>query len=175
MKQPLILTVIGPDRPGLVERLARLVNEHGGNWLESRMARLGGQFAGIVRVLVPGDQHPALQQALQALHQHGLHVDTRPDAALDPAPPSQQHATIEILGQDRPGIVRHLAATLAIHGVNVEELSTEIISAPMTGEPLFKAAANLSFPPSCPLDQLRLDLEKIAHELMVDLKLSRWP
>ncbi len=44
----LVLTLIGPDRPGLVEAVAEPIAAHGGNWLESRMAHLAGQFAGIV-------------------------------------------------------------------------------------------------------------------------------
>ena len=47
----LVLTLIGPDRPGLVEAVAEVVAAHGGNWLESRMARLAGKFAGILRIV----------------------------------------------------------------------------------------------------------------------------
>ena len=49
----LVLTVFAPDKPGQVERIAQCIAEHGGNWLESRMARLAGQFAGIVRIECP--------------------------------------------------------------------------------------------------------------------------
>ena len=48
MQVPLVMTVIGKDRTGLVETLAEIVAGHGGNWLESRMCRLGGEFAGIL-------------------------------------------------------------------------------------------------------------------------------
>ena len=51
----LVLTLIGPDRPGLVEAVAQPIAANGGNWLESRMAHLGGKFAGILRVDVPAD------------------------------------------------------------------------------------------------------------------------
>ena len=54
MTTPLVITVISADKPGLVESLAQTISRHGGNWLESRMARMAGQFAGIVRVDVPG-------------------------------------------------------------------------------------------------------------------------
>ena len=56
----LVMTVIGADRPGLVEMVATRVADHGGNWLESRMCRLGGQFAGILRVEVPGERRDGL-------------------------------------------------------------------------------------------------------------------
>ena len=42
MEESLVMTVMGEDRPGLVEALARTVSERGGNWLESRMSHLAG-------------------------------------------------------------------------------------------------------------------------------------
>ena len=59
----LVLTVIAKDQPGLVERLAQCVADHGGNWLESRMSRMAGQFAGILRVAVPAKAHAELVEA----------------------------------------------------------------------------------------------------------------
>ena len=73
------------------------------------------------------------------------------------------------MGQDRPGIVRLISSALARQGVNVEELSSECGSAPMSGETLFKAQARLLIPSSCDVAQLRREMEKIASDLMVDV------
>src|SRR5690606_30175053 len=70
----LVLTVIAEDQPGLVERLAQCIADHGGNWLESRMSRMAGQFAGILRVAVPSEAHAALTAALQGLQAQGIRV-----------------------------------------------------------------------------------------------------
>ena len=70
----LVLTLIGPDRPGLVESVAEVIAGHGGNWLESRMAHLTGKFAGILRVEIPTDRVAALTAALAALQERGLRV-----------------------------------------------------------------------------------------------------
>jgi glycine cleavage system regulatory protein len=164
------MTVLGRDRTGLVESIARLVSEHGGNWLESRMCRLGGEFAGIVRVSVPEARQAALIQALRALQAQGLSVAVRPDAATAKAAPGRM-TTLELVGHDRPGIVRQITRVLAAQGVNVEELATELVSAPMSGELLFKARAALRLPDTCELGQLRRDLERIASDLMVDVTL----
>jgi glycine cleavage system regulatory protein len=168
------MTVIGRDRTGLVESVARLVAEHGGNWLESRMCRLGGEFAGILRIHVPGEQESGLVLALQALQAQGLAVVVRPDQA-GPPPAERKLASLEIVGHDRPGIVRQVSAALAGQGVNVEELETECRSAPMSGEMLFKAVAKLQLPPGCQLSRLRQELEKIAGDLMVDVRLQKIP
>jgi glycine cleavage system regulatory protein len=167
----LVITLIGPDRTGLVETVARAIAGHGGNWLESRLCRLGGEFAGILHVDVPPEQKPALLAALQKIP--ALQVTVRADETK-PAPPPAGQIRLEIVGHDRPGIVREITAVLARAGVNVEEFSSEIVSAPMTGENLFQAQARLQLPPPCDLAALRNELEKIAADLQVDISLAEW-
>jgi len=154
MQIPLVMTVIGHDRPGLVERVARMVAEQGGNWLESRMCRLGGEFAGILRIHVSSEKQEGLAQALHGLQAQGLTVVVCPDRA-DVGATGQRLASLEIVGQDRPGIVRQISHALASFGVNVEELQTECLSAAMSGETLFKARARLSLPSSCSATEIR--------------------
>ena len=171
MHLSLVLTVIGPDRPGLVELLARTIAEHEANWLESRMSHLEGQFAGLLRVSVAADRKEALSKALAELEGMGLHVMTR--ASEGPPPPSSHRSLrLELVGQDRPGIIRDLSRALAARHVNVEELVTRCSSAPMSGEVLFEATADLRIPSDVSLDELRDTLETIATELMVDLTLD---
>lgn len=174
MQIPLVMTVIGKDRPGLVELVARLVAEHGGNWLESRMCRLGGEFAGILRIHIDKAQETPLIHALAALSAQGITIVARPDTT-DLTVPQERLASLEIVGQDRPGIVRQITHALARQGVNVEEFQSECRSAPMSGEPLFAAHIKLHIPASCNLGDLRLDLEQIASDLMVDATLAAWP
>jgi len=171
MQRLLVMTVIGQDRPGIVETVAALVAEHGGNWLESRMSRLGGQFAGILRVEVPGENEPALVAALKNLGSRGLTVVVHPDQPK-PLPAPARQSVLDIVGQDRPGIVREISRALAGFGVNVEELQTECASAAMSGETLFKAHARLSIPESCDNARIRQQLERIAADLIVEISLA---
>src|SRR3990172_3417682 len=114
MQQPFVMTVIGKDRTGLVQALARVVAEQGGNWLESRMCRLGGEFAGILRVQVPAEHRDALEQALTGLS--GMTVVGRADESAPP-PPDARLASLEVVGHDRPGIVLEITRSLAAQGV----------------------------------------------------------
>jgi glycine cleavage system regulatory protein len=167
----LIVTVIGPDRPGLVDALAGVVEEHGGNWLESRLVRLGGQFAGVLRIQVAPEREAALTQSLQAFDRKGLKtvVHSEPQTAAEAG---RETAVLEIVGQDRPGIVHQISHVLALHGINVEELATECRSAAMSGEMLFQAKARLNIPAGCDPAVLRRELEKIAEDLIVDVTLK---
>ena len=174
MQRLLVMTIIGQDRPGLVDSVAGLVAEHGGNWLESRMSRLGGQFAGILRVEVLGENEPALVAGLKKLESRGLTVVVHPDQPKLPVAAARQ-SVLEIVGQDRPGIVREISHALAGFGVNVEELETECASAAMSGETLFKAHARLSIPELCDTAQIRQQLERIAADLIVEISLAELP
>lgn len=165
------MTLLGADRPGLVDLVAREVLAHGGNWVESRMCQLAGEFAGILRVQVPEDRLSALVEALKSLTSAGLQVAIRPGRPLA-EDLVRRSVRIAIVGQDRPGILRQVSQVLARHAVNVEELQTECASAPMSGEPLFHATAVLTIPASCDRGALRGDLEKIAEDLFVDLTME---
>jgi glycine cleavage system regulatory protein len=167
--QDLILTLIGPDRPGLVESLAKRVADHGGNWLESRMARLAGQFAGILRVEVPPERIPGLQAALAELQGQGLRVVAESGASAEE--PDVRAMELRLVGQDHPGIVRDISQVLLRHGVNIEELATDRESAPMAGGQLFRAKARLQVPAEADADLMREDVERIADDLMVELTL----
>ena len=169
MQTTLVMTVIGADRTGLVESVARLVAEHGGNWLESRMCRLGGQFAGIARVAVPAAQRPILETALGKLS--GLTIVVRGDDPVQSAAPALL-VSLEVVGQDRPGIVREITRALSEQGVNVEELATECVSAPMSGEALFQASAVLLLPAGVAVGALRQAIEQAVTGLTVEVTLA---
>ncbi len=166
MRKSLVLTVIGDDRPRIVEALADQVLAAGANWEESRMARLAGKFAGLLRVSVEADRAAELARGLAAL-QGGLTVVVE---QTDEAPAAAGPALrLELVGNDHPGIIRDIARALAVQRINIEELETGVTSAPMTGELLFRARALVRLPASVTVDALRFQLEALAGELMVDL------
>lgn len=171
MDQHFVMTIIGSDRPGLVEKVAQTVVQHGGNWLESRMCRLGGEFAGLLRVSVPAKATAAFEADLRQLQTDGLSLTLRQDQPAEEAA-VRSFTQMEIIGHDRPGIVREISKALAQHGVNVEELETSRESAPMSGEMLFKANAKLRVPAQLGMGALRQELERIAADLVIDISLS---
>jgi glycine cleavage system regulatory protein len=167
----LVLTLIGPDRPGIVEAIAEPIARHGGNWLESRMAHLAGKFAGILRIEVPSGREAAITAALQALEGMGLKltIEAGPEAA---AQAGSRTFLLDVMGLDRPGIVREISHALAERGVNIEELTTDRTTAPMSGELLFRSRARVSVPPRTDPERLRERLEQLAGDLMVQVTLA---
>ena len=170
MRTSLVLTVIGDDKPGIVEQLSDKVLATGANWEESRMARLAGKFAGVLRVSVEADRADALAAALRTLDAGGLTVVVERSAGEGAA--AARTVRLELVGNDQPGIVRDISRALARHQANIEELETDITGAPMSGDPLFRARATVRVPSGVTTDQLRDVLEALAGELMVDLTLD---
>jgi glycine cleavage system regulatory protein len=161
----LILTVMANDRPGIAERLAREIEAHQGNWLESRMATMAGKFAGIVRIDVPTEQSEKIQKALQGLRDEGLSVQIELGESIE-----ETHETheIEVVGNDRPGIVREVTNALASQGVNVVDLQTEIEPASMSGGFLFRAKIEFALQQNQNLENVISALEDLSPDLMVD-------
>jgi glycine cleavage system regulatory protein len=168
--ESLVVTIIGKDRPGLVESVSAVVEKHGGSWVESRMSRLAGEFAGILRVSVPTAQADELERALDGLEAGGLRVVV--ERGIEESSDEGRLVQLELIGGDRPGIVHKISEALAARNVNVDELDTECEGAPWSGDTLFKARARLRAPADLDLDQLREGLEAIAGDLMVDITMG---
>ena len=170
----LILTVIGLDRPGLVGMISQVVSRHGGNWLESRMAKLAGQFAGIVHITVDEAASEAVTRELSELRSKGLMIDVTRTSPESDAADEDGSTTyeLEFMGHDRPGLVHDIASALAARRISVIELETFTLSAPMSGEAMFKAVARLQSPADVDSDELQQALDQVADHLDLDLSLT---
>ncbi|AYH44815.1 ACT domain-containing protein [Azoarcus sp. DN11] len=173
MKTSLVVTLIGPDRPGLVNALATRATACGAGWMESNMAQLAGQFAGIVRLEIDESAAADLEKSLLQLEHEGLHL--RLERGIPATTSALRKARLELTGHDRPGIVHEISTVLARHGVSIDKLETACENASFSGEPLFRAHAELHVPLAVHASDLRRDLEALANELMVDLSLEDQP
>ncbi len=167
----LVLTVIGDDQSGLVDRLSGVVVDHGGNWDESHMSRLGGKFAGIVMLSIPDNQTVAFMRDLEPLESEGLLDITVVAGTHETGAGPTRQMSLELVGHDHPGIVHEVSHALAERGVGIRDLQTATTHAPMAGGMLFEAHALLQVPMDVELGELRASLEALANHLMVDIDL----
>ncbi|SDR21831.1 ACT domain-containing protein [Pseudovibrio sp. Tun.PSC04-5.I4] len=170
MKKELVLTVVADDRPGLVGEVSKTVADHHANWVDSSLARLGGQFAGIVRVHVDKERVTELSSALHELEKAGLtigiHVHNEGGA------PDGLHAILHILGQDQPGMISRVSSVLADLHVSIEALDSLVEPGSMSGELMFRANARVVIPPQVTPAQVSEALESITADLMIDVDLT---
>jgi glycine cleavage system regulatory protein len=171
MNNDMVLTVIARDRPGLIKALSEVIAGHGGNWIDSSMARLGGEFAGILRVSIPVDRSGALEGALGKLGEIGITVVIRKDDA-GAVPLEGRRARLELTGVDHAGIVHRISTALSSLNINIDEMETRVFTGSMSGEPMFEAKAELVLPTGVEDAHLRTTLENLARDLMVDVELA---
>ncbi|CCQ11078.1 ACT domain protein [Pseudoalteromonas luteoviolacea B = ATCC 29581] len=167
MKQ-LVITIIGKDRPGLVEEISTTVLNHHGNWLTSNLSYLAGHFAGIVQLEVAEEHLQALQGALSTLPGLDIRIECGDKDLEGQAEPEKLN--LIITGNDRPGIVRELAAVIRHKGANITQLSSKQRSAPNWGVPIFSAMATVTLPAGMNKDAVIDALENITADLIVDVE-----
>ena len=166
----IVATVVGPDRTGLVEILSNAISKNDGNWEESRMAHLSGQFAGMLRIELPEEKIPDLESDFRALSDEGLQVSMTRGTGKDAGSEERKSCTMVLVSHDRPGIVSEVSGILAGHGLNVEEFKSLCESAPMSGEILFRAEARLTGPGDLDIDEVRTGLEGLGSDFMVEIE-----
>jgi glycine cleavage system regulatory protein len=166
MKAKVILSVVGSDRPGLTQAVADAVYRAGGNWLESHLGRLGGMYVGSVLVEMDADKRTVLEKHVREVDASGLHVSIMA-AGKNPSPPGET-ILVEVVGQDRPGIVLELTRTVASTGANIEDFSSSADNSAWSGGLLFRAKARLTIPKGTSAGQVQSALESISGDIMVD-------
>lgn len=171
LNRSLVFSLLTEDRPGVVERVSGIVASHQANWMESHLSSRSGYFGGIVHVIVPREQVEALTAALEGLSAEKISVTVKsgPEADLRA---ERQQVNLAVVGNDRPGIVSRISEAVADLGVNMEELETSCVSAPMSGTAIFQARAKLYLPAEIQIHALQRHLEEIASDLMVDISID---
>lgn len=172
-KEYLVANIIGPDKRGIVAKLTHIISEHQANIEESRMARLGGEFAVIMLISLPSAKKDTLSAGLAELEKDDLTIILRPTdlsrlKIFDGFVPYQ----ISLIGADHVGIVYHVAEYLAEERIQVESLETHVTPAPVTGTPLFSMQAIIHAPPEITFRQLREKMIDLGDELLVDIDVN---
>jgi len=168
--EQMVITILGDDRAGLVDVLSGAIGRHGGNWERSEMIELAGTFAGVVLVSVASSKAEALCADLEAIEAKGLLNIEVAKAKSNKGRPGHRFS-VEITGQDHPGIIHEISHALAENNVNIEELSSEVVPAPMGGR-MFVAIAVVDAPQDLGRHGLRSLLEQVATDLMVDVEVQ---
>lgn len=175
-REQVLLSLMGRDRPGLLDAVAHAIAEHQGNWLESRMVRLAGRFAGLLRVDLPVEKSAALRAALEQISELDLQLTgmtpTAGAEAQDDEDDGPRSASLELTGYDRPGIVRTVTKLLLSQDVDIETFESALRRAPMSGEPTFFAQARLHLNGDGAVEDLQRAIERIGTDLMVDIRLD---
>jgi len=172
MNTSIVLTIMADDQPGIIQTVSSTLHKHGGSWTQSSMSSLAGQFAGILLASVPSENSTACRKELHGLESQGLRVIARICDQTAESEASHEY-TLDLLGNDRPGIVHEITKVLANHNVNVKSLETVVEAASMGGGEIFKTRAELLVPKNTDIDTLEDDIENLANDLMVNISFEK--
>lgn len=167
MQTSLVLTLLSADRTGIVDSVSSIVSKHGGSWQESHMARLAGQFAGIVRINCPTEVVPSLENDLSSLTSEGLTITVAQDKSEAATEMTRYH--LDVLGNDRPGILAEVSRALREQGANIIEIETRLEPAPESGHGIFRTLATVTLPGNADPQALSEALESLSPDLQVSL------
>ena len=165
----LIIAAVGLDRPGIVSEISGIITSHGGNVEESRMSRLGSDFAIIMLVSVAPDWVESLEVALQSIND--LTIISKPTETQEEREGIQ--CQIDLSGADNEGIVKVLSKYFAGKSINILKMQTHISNAPVSGTPLFNLKAIIAIPENLNKTNIQFDLNQIAQKLGVEIKVNQ--
>lgn len=173
MDSNLVVTLTGPDKIGLVERVSKMVVECHGNIASSRMAHLGGKFAMLMYITISSQNLENLTQKLDELTEEGYKLTSSVTWQGD----QEKYAgwmpyQIEVAGADHEGIIHHITRYFADNGFNIENMDTNMVKAPVSGIPLFQMSAVVLLPPEKLARSWQKDLTAVADEQNVDIKIT---
>ena len=171
-KNHLILTAVGPDQVGLVEKISEFIARHSSNIEDSKMAVFCGEFALIILISGEGGNLHKI-----ANHYHELEIETGLAIAIK-TPTSRKPAesflpyTLTASCMDHPGIVYQISGILSSFGINIESMETKTYAAPVSGTPIFRLEAEISVPTKSNINALRERFAAIQKEENIDIELS---
>ncbi len=167
--QSLVISIMGKDKPGLVDALAKCIYKHQGNWQGSSFAHMAGMFTGFVEVHVAAEEKEALVTALDAISD--LSVQSVAVAASQES--NKTKLTVDVMGNDKTGIVQELTSVLNQFNLNILTFASHCESAPNWGSLIFKAKAEIAVPDNFDDSELQDALEALANDLVVDISATR--
>jgi len=171
-KDHLILTAIGPDQIGLVQKISAFISRHGCNIEDSKMAVFCGEFAVIVLISGDGGKLAEIGRNCRDLEDKtGLAISIKTPSMRNP-PEAFLPYRLTASCMDHPGIVYRISGVLSSLGVNIESMETKTYSAPVSGTPIFQLEANLAVPAKTNINQLRERFNEIQREENIDIDLA---
>ncbi len=171
-KENRILTAVGPDKIGLVEKISEFIVQHRCNIEDSKMAVFCGEFALIVQISGEGkDLKEISDQYRQLAEQTGLNIAVKTPSSKRAAAASLTYRLTASL-MDHPGVVHKLSSILSRLTINIESMETKTYAAPVSGTPLFRWEAIIAVPATININDLKAPIAAVAREAHIELELS---
>jgi len=173
-EQYLVVSALGPDRPGLVAEVTHFLTERGGNIEDSRMVVLGAEFG--ILILVSGSEQ-AIGRIVEGAP--ALAESTKIGVLVRRTKSPEEHRRASVIpcmvtaeALDHEGIVRAVAFAISKMGINIVALETTAYNAPITGSQLFRLEAHIDLPRGVSIAEVRQGMEEVARAENLDIEVK---
>jgi glycine cleavage system transcriptional repressor len=171
-KNHLVISALGQDRPGIVDKLSKIIFDHDCNIADSRMTVLGGTFAILLMVEGPWDKVARLEDQIKEVQQDlGLTIITERTEQREPTGDLLPYA-VDVVALDHPGIVHNLASFFSQRGINIEDMSTSCYAAAHTGAPMYSVHISVGIPGKIHIAGLRDEFMDFCDAMNLDAVLE---
>jgi glycine cleavage system transcriptional repressor len=168
MENFLVITALGKDKPGLVDKLSMAITDSGCNIEDSRMMVMGGEFAVMLMVAGKWNELAKLDESLPLLRE-------KLNLTITAARTEEQNKStnlipysVEVIAIDHPGIVYQIASFFSAREINIHELSSSRYAAAHTGTPMFSMHMIVDISADVRISVLREDFLDFCDDLNMD-------
>ncbi len=172
MNNNLVISALGTDKHGIVNKLSKAILEYGGNITESHMMVLGGEFS--MMLLVSGN-HDCIENINSNLEELGKSLGLTliaKETQLHDSDKTHLPYQVSVVSMDHPGIVHDISDFLSSHNLNIEEIETKTYPAAHTGTPMFSLDMTISVPANSSVRALRDEFILFCDDLNLDASLE---
>jgi glycine cleavage system transcriptional repressor len=174
MRSYVVFSFMGTDRPGLARQITEFFTARGINIERSRGCVLGGEFGMIILTSGGTDDIERLIKDMESLREK---TDLDFYVRKTKAPLHREVSTsipykLIATAIDRPGIIQQICKTLHGKGINIDDISTNVDSNPVTGANVFQMVCFFSLPPAVKIVDLKNDLNRIGDEYNIDIRFN---
>ena len=170
MDTKIIISANGPNKSGIVSELSKKINLCNGNIETSRMIQIENEFSILVMISIPKEKINKLKDEINNIKY--LRIDITELSIINKDEYNYKYHLL-ISGADNEGIVYQFSKLLSSLKINIEEINTNIINAPVSGTPIFMMDAIIGSISIIDESDFQDKLNAIAERLGVEANLVK--
>lgn len=172
MKQFLVVSVLGEDRPGTLDRIAGEILDCGANISETRMSVLGREFAMVLLLEGKWDALARLEAAFERIRsKNNVQIGVRRTGER-PAERDRLPYSVDAVCLDQPGIIFRLTAFFSRQDIGISEMATRCYPATHTGAPMCSVQMTVNVPAEIHIASLREEFMDFCDQANLDAVLE---
>ena len=168
--EQIIIYVNGKDRIGLISDITKQISNLNGNVETSKMIKLGQDFNMLMLISINSQKIDLLNDNLSLYDDLNISIKK----TLNNSTNLNNKYIFILKGADTEGIVHQCTQLFSDLNINIIDLETQLINAPVTGTPLFYIKAVISISKDISLQTIRNQIDNLESKANVKIKFEAY-